>query len=141
MNVIGKWKILKLGITEPGGLQIKLVTHEEIAANERIDEDIREEYMRNASCLMEFLPDGTLRTLFPIPEGMEEAAKEDGMEIVGNHAVIESTQWKEVDGNILVNLKIEGEVLGDKVDPFSPIEIVDDDHIIYNMGLVLLERI
>lgn len=141
MNVIGKWKIAKIGITDPGELNIRLATPEEIAMNENIDEESREEYMREAVKVMEFLPDGTLRTLFPIPEGMEEAAREDGAEIVDGFAVLGATEWKEAGDKILVNLQMEGEVLGEALDPFQPVEIVDDDHILYNMGLVLLERI
>lgn len=140
MNVIGKWKIAKIGIADPE-LGVKLAAPEEIAINENIDDDSREEYMREAAKIMEFKPDGSLITLFPIPEGMEEAAKEDGAVIIDGCAVVGATEWKEADGKILINLNIEGEALGEEIDPFQPVEIVDDDHIIYNMGLVLLERI
>ena len=140
MNIIGKWKITKLGIADPA-LGIKLATPEEIAINESIDDDSREEYLREAAKLMEFRDDGSLITLFPIPEGMEEAAKEDGAVIIDGCAIVGATEWKEADGRILVNLGIEGEALGEAVDPFQPIEVVDDNHVIYNMGLVLLERI
>lgn len=141
MNIIGKWRTQKIGITEPGVLDIRLATPEEIAANENMDEEMREDYMREAARVLEFLPDGTLRTLLPIPEEMLEAAKGEGVEIVDGYGVIDSTVWKEVDGKILADLKIEGEALGETVDPFYPVEVVDDDHILYNMGLVLLERI
>ena len=66
-----------------------------------------------------------------IPEGMsqEEIDKlisEEDMERVDDYLVIATHQWKEDDGRFLYNTKIEGEIFGEEVSPWSEI-LVDDN--------------
>lgn len=70
----------------------------------------------------EFTEDGTLNTLMFVPEEMrEEAAKHGAVVREDGYAAIESTVWKEENGKFYYDTKIEGEVLGEKVDSFAEI--------------------
>ena len=54
-----------------------------------------------------------------VPEEMrEEAAKHGAVVREDGYAAIESTTWKEENGKLYYDTKIEGEVLGEKVDSF-----------------------
>ena len=56
------------------------------------------------------------------------------------YAVFESTVWKEEDGKFYYDTKIEGEVLGEKVDSFSEIPVSEDGCLTYSFGMMTLER-
>ena len=77
----------------------------------------------------------------PIPEEMYEEAKKEGMEIRDGFAVIGSTMWKEKDGKFFYDSKIEGEVLGEAVDPFMEIKVLPDGCLLYSMDVLVLERV
>ena len=62
MNIIGKWKVKKIGILQPD-FSMKMYTPQEL---EEIED--AEEYLKMAGSIIEFLPDGTMNTLLPVPE-------------------------------------------------------------------------
>lgn len=89
----------------------------------------------------EFTPDGRLDTLMPVPEEMVEQAKNEGMEIREGFAVIKSAAWKEQDGKFFFDSEIEGEILGEAVDSFMEIKVLPDGCLLYNMDVLVLERV
>lgn len=90
----------------------------------------------------EFAEDGVLNTLMFVPEEMrEEAAKHGAVVREDGYAPIESTVWKEADGKFYYDTKIEGEVLGEKVDSFAEIPVTEDGCLLYSYGMILLERV
>ena len=62
------------------------------------------------------------------------AVREDG------YAVVDSTTWKEEDGRLYYDTGITGEVMGEPTDPFMAIEVTEDGCLLYQMGMILLER-
>ena len=71
-------------------------------------------------CRTEFADDGSLNTLMFVPEEMKAEAAEHGVVVrEDGYAVIESTTWKEENGKFYYDTKTEGEVFGEKVDPFA----------------------
>ena len=55
-------------------------------------------------------------------------------------ALTDSTDWKESDGKFYYNTNIEGEFLGDVVDPFSEIKVTEDGCLLYSFDMLLMER-
>ena len=89
----------------------------------------------------EFAEDGMLNTLMFVPEEMRQEAAKQGVEVrEDGYAAIESTVWKEENGKIYYDTKIEGEVLGEKVDSFAEIPVTEDGCLLYSYGMILLER-
>lgn len=62
------------------------------------------------------------------------ADREDG------YAVVDSATWKEVDGRFYYDTGITGEVMGEPTDPFMAIDVTEDGCLLYQMGMILLER-
>lgn len=56
------------------------------------------------------------------------------------YAAIESTTWKEADGKFYYDTGIQGETLGEPVDPFVEISVTEDGCLLYGLGMILLER-
>lgn len=131
MNIIGKWKVKKIGVLQPD-FSLKMFTPQEL---EEIED--AEEYLKMAGSIIEFLPDGTMNTLLPVPEELVNQCLEEGMEIVDGFGIINSTIWKEENGEYFYDTKIEGEIFGEKVSPFEKLE-VEDDCILYSQ--MLLEK-
>ena len=79
--------------------------------------------------------------MMPIPEEMMEKAKEPGAKIKGNYGVIETTEWKEEDGKIFYDTKIQGTVMDEPVSSFAEIKEAEDGTIRFNAGFTVLERV
>lgn len=131
MNITGKWKVKKIGVLQPD-FSLKMYTPQELETLEDGDE-----YLKMAKVIIEFLPDGTMNTLLPVPEELVNQCLEDGMKIVDGVAIIDSTTWKEKNGEYFYDTKIEGEIFGEKVSSFEKLEI-EDDCILYSQ--MLLEK-
>ena len=90
----------------------------------------------------EFAEDGVLNTLMFVPEDKRgEAAKHGAVVREDGYAAVESTVWKEENGKYFYDTKIEGEVLGEKCDPFAEIPVTEDGCLLYSYGMILLERV
>lgn len=132
MNIIGKWKVKKIGVLQPD-FSLKMYTPQEL---ETLDD--AEEYIKMASSIIEFLSDGTMNTLLSVPEDLVNQCLEEGMEIVAGFAIMDSTAWKEENGEYFYDTKIEGEIFGEKVSSFEKLKI-EDDGILYSQ--MLLEKL
>ena len=130
MNLIGKWKVKELPVyPEPGKMIFVAV---EDFPKYITDEDLLNDYMQQASFIYEFCEDGTVETMMPIPEEMMEKAKEQGAKIKGNYGVIDTTVWKEEDGKIFYDTKINGTVMDEPVSSFA--EIKEAEELYKKMG-------
>lgn len=137
MDIIGKWKVKQFNLITPeGNMQF---TPENLPEGDEYGE-----FGAIAKCLTEFAPDGMMYTLMPIPEGISEAeieaAKADGAQIRDGFIVTRATAWKEENGVFKYDTNIEGEILGEEVDPFAAIEVLPDGCILTEFGMVMLER-
>ena len=134
MDIRGIWKVREVHVPTPEGERI--FTPDNPPEEERFESCI--EMMQ---CRTEFAEDGVLNTLMFVPEDMrEEAAKHGAVVREDGYTAIESTVWKEENGKIYYDTKIEGEVLGEKVDSFAEIPVTEDGCLLYSYGMVVLER-
>lgn len=134
MNICGIWKVKEVRVPTPDGE--KVFTPDNPPTDERFEGSA--ELMRYRT---EFTEDGTLNTLMFVPEEMrEEAAKHGAVVREDGYAAIESTIWKEENGKFYYDTKIEGEVLGEKVDSFAEIPVTEDGCLLYGLGMILLEK-
>ena len=135
MDIRGIWKVREVHVPTPEGERI--FTPDNPPEEERFESCI--EMMQ---CRTEFAEDGVLNTLMFVPEDMrEEAAKHGAVVREDGYAPIESTTWKEEDGKFYYDTGIQGEVLGEPVDPFSEIPVTEDGYLLYGLGMIVLERV
>ncbi len=134
MNICGIWKVKEVRVPTPDGE--KVFTPDNPPTDDRFEGSA--ELMRYRT---EFAEDGTLNTLMFVPEEMrEEAAKHGAVVREDGYAAVESTVWKEENGKFYYDTKIEGEVLGEKVDSFAEIPVTEDGCLLYGLGMILLEK-
>lgn len=134
MDICGIWKVKEVRVPTPDGE--KVFTPDNQPTDERFEGSA--ELMQYRT---EFTEDGTLNTLMFVPEEMrEEAAKHGAVVREDGYAAIESTVWKEENGKFYYDTKIEGEVLGEKVDSFAEIPVTEDGCLLYGLGMILLEK-
>ena len=135
MDICGIWKVKEVRVPTPDG--VKVFTPDNPPEDERFEGSA--ELMQYRT---EFAEDGMLNTLMFVPEEMrEEAAKHGAVVREDGYAAIESTTWKEENGKLYYDTKIEGEVLGEKVDSFAEIPVTEDGCLLYGLGMILLERL
>ena len=134
MDIRGIWKVREVHVPTPEGEMV--FTPDNPPEDERFEGSA--ELMKY---LTEFAEDGVLNTLMFVPEEMrEEAAKHGAVVREDGYAAVESTVWKEENGKIYYDTKIEGEVLGEPVDSFSEIPVTEDGCLLYGLGMIVLER-
>ena len=135
MDIRGIWKVKEVRVPTPDGE--KFFTPDNPPEDERFEGAVEMMQYRT-----EFAEDGVLNTLMFVPEEMrEEAAKQGAVVREDGYAPIESTTWKEADGKFYYDTKIEGEVFGEKVDSFAEIPITEDGCLLYEHGMIILERV
>lgn len=134
MDITGKWKIKEFRILSPDGMQT-------FTPQTLPDSEDFEDFAKMIPMLIEFTPDGKLNTLVPVWGDMIEEARNAGLAVrEAGFAVTDSTDWKESDGKFYYNINIEGEFLGDVVDPFSEIKVTEDGCMLYSFDMLLMER-
>lgn len=135
MNIIGKWKVKELLFPTRNGMVS--YTPENLPEDDNADEITMMLMSRT-----EFTEDGFMNTLMRVPEDKIDLAKSQGAEIdEDGYAAIESTTWKEKDGKVYYDTKVEGEVLGETVDPFAEIPVDENGCLTIAYGTMILERV
>ena len=135
MELIGKWKVKELLF--PTGNGMVSYTPENLPEGDNADEIIMMLMSR-----VEFTEDGFMNTLMRVPEDKIELAKLQGAVIdADGFAPIEQTTWKEKDGKFYYDTKVEGEVLGEAVDPFAEIPVDENGCLTIAYGTMILERV
>ena len=138
MKYTGKWRVHSaMTFDEEKGLVFK--TLDEMLAADPADETAAQMKMTE----IVITEDGRILTTMPIPEGTPkeaiEAAKASGMHIIDDScALLDSTEWKEENGEIKFDSKVKGEVLGEAVDPWLP--LAEDENGRLALQVMLLER-
>lgn len=134
MDIRGIWKVKEIRVPTPDG--VKVFTPDNPPQEERFEGSAELMGYRT-----EFAEGGVLNTLMFVPEEMRQEAAKQGVEVrEDGYAAVESTVWKEENGKIYYDTKIEGEVLGEKVDSFAEIPVTEDGCLLYSYGMILLER-
>jgi hypothetical protein len=134
MDIRGIWKVKEIRVPTPDG--VKVFTPDNPPQEERFEGSAELMGYRT-----EFAEDGVLNTLMFVPEEMRQEAAKQGVEVrEDGYAAVESTVWKEENGKIYYDTKIEGEVLGEKADSFAEIPVTEDGCLLYGLGMILLER-
>lgn len=134
MDIRGIWKVKEIRVPTPDG--VKVFTPDNPPQEERFEGSAELMGYRT-----EFAEDGMLNTLMFVPEEMRQEATKQGVEVrEDGYAAVESTVWKEENGKIYYDTKIEGEVLGEKADSFAEIPVTEDGCLLYSYGMILLER-
>ena len=104
--------------------------------------DCADEIIMMLTNRIEFTEDGMMNTLMRVPEDKLELAKSQGAVIdKDGFAPIEQTTWKEENGKFFYDTKVEGEVLGETVDPFAEIPVDENGCLTIAYGTMILERV
>ena len=134
MDIRGIWKVKEVHVPTPDGEKV-------FTPDNPPEDEMFEEMAAMMQWRTEFADDGALNTLMFVPEEMKAEAAKHGVDVRDDgYAVIDSTHWEERDGKFFYDTKIEGEVLGEKVDPFIEIPVIDGDCLEYSHGMIILER-
>ena len=134
MDIRGIWKVKEVHVPTPDGEKV-------FTPDNPPEDEMFEEMAAMMQWRTEFADDGALNTLMFVPEEMKAEAAKHGVDVRDDgYAVIDSTQWEERDGKFFYDTKIEGEVLGEKVDQFIEIPVIDGGCLKYSHGMIILER-
>lgn len=134
MDIRGIWKVKEVHVPTPDGEKV-------FTPDNPPEDEMFEEMAAMMQWRTEFADDGALNTLMFVPEEMKAEAAKHGVDVRDDgYAVIDSTQWEERDGKFFYDTKIEGEVLGEKVDTFIEIPVIDGGCLKYSHGMIILER-
>lgn len=141
MKYEGKWRIHShMTIDEERGSVY--MTLDELAARDPDDDTAQQ----MKGYVIEFTPEGEMITTMPVPEGTPkeaiEEAKSQGMTFINDDTVfvLERHPWREEeDGTVMIDSGVKGEVLGEEIDPWAPLEELEDGLLQYLM--MRLERI
>ena len=123
MDVIGLWEVVSGQIFDTKNMEMVWVPRDVALASEEIDEDFKRIY----TTLFEFKEDGTLVVMMKgpaadsVPKDELDAAIEAGEAFVEDGVIFIPRQfgWKAEGDGILVDTKTEGEVFGEKIDPWQ----------------------
>ena len=126
MDIIGKWKVAKVGVFDMDeGMQMK--TLEEVMAMEDTEEIQETKEMAQVTFLWVTAKTMQMR-LIVAPEMIEEA-RAAGEEVTVNKdgsVTVQRMPWKEEDGKILCKMGDQGEIDGEEIDPWQELEIDED---------------
>ena len=134
MDIRGIWKVKEVHVPTPDGEKV-------FTPDNPPEDEMFEEMAEMMQWRTEFADDGALNTLMFVPEEMRQEAAKHGTEVrEDGYAAVESTTWKEADGKFYYDTGIQGETLGEPVDPFAEISVTEDGCLLYELGMILLER-
>ncbi len=125
MNIVGKWNLVSVKAMDFTTFEDKWTPNDEL---KDLPEDNPFRKMMNTE--FEFFEDGTFAMKSVVPNiteiPMEElkAAIESGQAVQEGGVVklVTKSEWKEEDGKLIINTKEEGEILGEKINPWKAAE-------------------
>lgn len=133
MKYSGLWKIKAAQQWDEKTMGLVEKNVEDILADQSLSDDDKK--MLYSQFL--FTDDGWIKTMLPIPEGMDKAEIDEliasgEFELYGDDMLVfEKKPWKEEDGKIKFDTGTKGEVFGEAVDPWTEIPQADDGSIKY----------
>ena len=133
MNMIGKWKVVKVGVFDmEEGLQMKSV--EQVMAMEDTEELLETKQMAKITFL--WVTAKTMQIRLIVPPEMIEEAKAAGEKVSVNKdgsVTIQRMPWKEEGGKILCKMGDEGEIDGEAIDPWQVVGLDADGVLTFGM--------
>ncbi len=135
MDIIGRWALKALNVPSADGL----VTY----TRDNVPADFVDTFEESAKMLLEFTPDGQLNTIMAVDDELREMAAAEGMEIPegAEYFPVMSTTWEERDGKLFYVADVEGEIMGEAIDPNVELTFTDDGCLLYNYGLATYEKV
>ena len=133
MELIGKWKIKKVFCITPDGMA--MVPPAELPKGEEYDE-----YRIISESIFDFRPGGIAYQLLS-PELYAKLDREEKPQMLDGMVIMEQHAWKEENGEYFYDTGVEGEVLGEQIDPYAKLEPDEDGCLPMSAGLILIERI
>lgn len=135
MDIIGRWALKALNVPSADGL----VTY----TRDNVPADFVDTFEESAKMLLEFTADGQLNTVMAVDDELREMAAAEGMEIPegAEYFPVMSTTWEERDGKLFYVADVEGEIMGEAIDPNVELTFTDDGCLLYNYGLATYEKV
>lgn len=135
MDIIGRWALKALNIPSADGL----VTY----TRDNVPADFVDTFEESAKMLLEFTADGQLNTVMAVDDELREMAAAEGMEIPegAEYFPVMSTTWEERDGKLFYVADVEGEIMGEAIDPNLELTFTEDGCLLYNYGLATYEKV
>ena len=119
MDMIGKWKVVKVGVFDMDeGMQMK--TLEEVMAMEDTEEIQETKEMAQITFL--WVTAKTIQMRLIVAPEMIEEARAAGEEVAVNKdgsVTVQRMPWKEENGRILCKMGDQGEIDGEEIDPWQ----------------------
>lgn len=125
MNIIGKWKVAEVPVVI--GQEVTYIPVEEAIAQCE-SEDEKSGLVMMQEMVMEFYENGKALTYVGLPENMSEDeildAIERGMKVTEDHKamIFEEHDWREENGEIFFDTKVEGEASGEIVSSWQKLQ-------------------
>ncbi len=133
MDMIGKWKVVKVGVFDMDeGMQMK--TLEEVMAMEDTEEIQETKEMAQITFL--WVTAKTMQMRLMVAPEMIEEARAAGEKVTVNKdgsVTVQRMPWKEEDGKILCKMGDEGEIDGEEIDPWQVVDLDEDGVLIIGM--------
>lgn len=135
MDIIGRWALKALNVPSADGL----VTY----TRDNVPADFVDTFEESAKMLLEFTADGQLNTVMAVDDELREMAAAEGMEIPegAEYFPVMSTTWEERDGKLFYVADVEGEIMGEAIDPNVELTFTEDGCLLYNYGLATYEKV
>ncbi len=150
MNIIGKWKPVKLNVMVSRGdeeYRTKELTKDEFLAHyETLSEEEQEnlsDYKKMYETIFKFDENGDINMMMYVAPEIVEQAKAEGLEIdEDGYTVIEQSKWKEQNGEFFYDSGVKGGMCGDdgevvQCDPFVKIAEREDGTLVYSSMFIL----
>ncbi len=124
MDIIGKWVVSE--VMQMGDDGFVWRTKEEV---QNVDPDDVEETFGSA---MFFEEGGRVVSAMKVPEGVsqeeiDEAIAAGELKLYGDgYMALEETEWREEDGKVFYKTSMQGEILGEQVDPWTELKPTED---------------
>lgn len=133
MNIVGTWKIKKVGFFNPEvGFEMKTIN--EIMSMEETEEVIQAKEM--IQTFLKVTEDGMMCISTVVPLEVIEEAKANGEEVPLNDdgtVTIQKMPWKEENGELFYYAGGECEIDGESIDPWVKIELDEDGLLVMTM--------
>ncbi len=146
MNYLGRWKFHSIGTFTDDDKAEFLNAEQYLAAPmpyvDETDEEAVADEMKERKLMInteiEVCADGKLYMLSPLPEGVSQeevdaAVKAGAIALYDGMMTQDPICWEDRDGELWYNTGIEGEIFGEKADPWA--KAIDEDGYFYFMNI------
>lgn len=134
MDVIGRWRLKSLNVPTENGI----VSY----TRDTVPPELTDTFEETAQSMLEFTEDGHLNTIMAVTDELRAMAAAEGIEIPegADYFPVMTVAWELRDGKVFYEIDVEGEIMGETVEPFDQLTFTEDGCILYNFGLATYER-